>query len=491
MSRPSLLLHRRAFIAGSAAAGSVAVSSRGIAAASPWEPMARAFVAAVNDRAARGGFVSAWMSEAARKRRPADEWNADFEKVLQVSGGLDYVGVRQGPREQLVTVRARRQARERDVIAIPDRHTPDKLWAVMTIAHPTAYDAALLDRPASRAELREAIDQRLRFAVERDEFRGALRVCAPDGTAVYEAGFGRADGASGPAITPDSRLHLGSADKSFTALMIGRHFDAGRLKPDTTLAEVLPRWPNRKAAEAITIRHLLTHSAGLGDLWSRPGYDKTAPYTRVTELLPYFWEADPAFAPGTSSAYSNEGFVVLGAVLEAVGEGTWYDQLDRQVYRPAGMLRSGHFNGADAFEGKVVGYRYGEDDVLGLTARRSNRDFAGFRGNSCGGGYSTVRDMTGYLRALHAGALLPRARADAMSARAEGGLRGYGMGFQNAAVGGRTVRGHGGGGSNSGIDGDSWVVWETGWTCSILGAYDAPFTQAISEDLKVMLAAQA
>jgi hypothetical protein len=78
-----------------------------------------------------------------------------------------------------------------------------------------------------------------------------------------------------------------------------------------------------------------------------------------------------------------------------------------------------------------------------------------------------------------------------MTAPADGGLRGYGMGFQTTAVGGRTVRGHGGGGANSGLDGDSWIVWETGWACSILGAYDAPFTQAISTDLKAMLAAQA
>lgn len=484
---PELNLDRRRLLT---AAAALTLTPAAALARTP-EAMGRALAAAVNEPTALDAFLDGFVSQQALARRPAAWWRETLGAVRAATGGVDFLGVREGAAESLVRIRTRRQGLERDLVAVADRRAPGKVWTLFAIARPTPYDAAVLDRPVPRADLRAAIDRRVRFAADRDEFSGVVRVVAPDGRAVYQRAFGVADRQRGAAVAADDRFQIGSADKSFTAILIGRLIEARKLTLDTRLIEVLPLWENRAAAEAISIRHLLTHSAGLGDLWSRPGYDKLKPYARVAELLPSFWGADPAFAPGTRSAYSNEGFVALGAVVEAVTGETWYDQLRRRVYRPAGMARSGHFLARSDFDGKVVGYRYPDDDVLGLSARQPNHDFLGYRGNSCGGGYSTVGDMTAYLRALRGGKLLPKARADAMTAAAEGGLPDYGMGFQYVAVGGRTVRGHGGGGEKSGIDGDSWIVWETGWACSVLGNYDSPFASALSADLKVMLAAQA
>ena len=71
-----------------------------------------------------------------------------------------------------------------------------------------------------------------------------------------------------------------------------------------------------------------------------------------------------------------------------------------------------------------------------------------------------------------------------------GGLSNYGRGFQVRPVAGRTLVGHGGGGPRSGIDGSHAVVWEPGWTLSILGNYDAPFTGEMSRDIGRWLAMQ-
>lgn len=210
----------------------------------------------------------------------------------------------------------------------------------------------------------------------------------------------------------------------------------------------------------------------------------------MSDLVPCFWAAEPEFEPGTKASYANEGFVLLGAMIERVSGRSWWDELADHIYAPAGMVHSGHFRKDEAIARKATGYRFAEGDVLGLGARRANDDFVPYRGNSCGGGYSTVADMTGYLRALRAGKLLSPAMAEQMTARNTGGLRDYGMGFQHVAMNGRTVRGHGGGGPFSGVNGISGIVWETGWSYSVLGNYDAPFAQSLGEDIARMLAAQ-
>jgi hypothetical protein len=133
---------------------------------------------------------------------------------------------------------------------------------------------------------------------------------------VYSASFGAADKARGLRNTADTRFNIGSMDKQFTAVAIGQLVEQGRLDLDSRLIDVLPDYPNRVAAEAITIRHLLSHRAGLGMLFDRTGWDWKTRYKLMGDLLPLFAAAEPAFAPGSRFSYSNEGFVVLGAVVE-------------------------------------------------------------------------------------------------------------------------------------------------------------------------------
>lgn len=441
--------------------------------------------------AGRQAFWEARLSAAGKRRWPL----ADFERMMSglsaQSGGLDYLGAPLVQGQTRVKVRARKVGVERYMRVRLDRDEPERLFDIGDFPTPTPYEGTTITGPVSRGVLAGAIAERIAFAVKRDEFSGAARVVAPDGAVVFEGGFGLADRAKGERVGPDTRFHLGSADKSFTALETVRLVAAGRLSLDSRLIEVLPDYPNRAAAEAITVRHLLTHSAGLGGLFDRPGWSVAGkqPFSRMAELLPVFAAEPLAFTPGTRGAYSNEGFVVLGAVIEAASGESWYDLVARNIYGPAGMGRSGHFRYDQPLEGRAVGYSYPASDVLGL-GQRMPRDGQGYRGNSCGGGYSTVRDMTGYLAALRAGRLLDPAVLAPMVVQNEGGLGQYGMGFHVIPTNGRTAVGHSGGGPHSGIDGDSETIWETGWRWSVLGNYDAPFSGDVARDIRGWLALQ-
>lgn len=97
--------------------------------------------------------------------------------------------------------------------------------------------------------------------------------------------------------------------------------------------------------------------------------------------------------------------------------------------------------------------------------------------------------MTAYLRPLRNGQMLDRAVLDQMVAQQSGGLREYGLGFSVEPVApGRTLIGHGGGGSHSGIDGMNGIIWETGWAFSLLGNYDAPFAGTVADDIAALCA---
>lgn len=437
----------------------------------------------------RAAFHAGMLSPAGQERWPLAQFEKMIGETAALSGGFDFVTADRQGTTLWLTLRARRQQVERTLRVRLDREDPDRIFDFPAIPAPAPFPGRLPQGPVTPADLRGLVDRRIQFAAMRDEFSGVCRIVAPSGVAVYEAAFGMASRASNLPNTPDIRFHLGSADKSFTALMVGRLVEERRLSFETTLAEVLPDYPSADFARACTIRHLLTHASGLGSLFDRPAYDRTMVISRMADLLPMFAAEPSAFAPGTAASYSNEGFVVLGAVIEQVTGESWYDLLERQIYGPAGMTASGHFLNHSMPERVAIGYRYRDDDHLGIDARQPNHDFVGYRGNSCGGGYATVADMTAYLQALHAGRILPRTTVDMLVTQQQPGIRDYGMGFiVKPLETRRTLVGHGGGGPHSGIGGMSGIIWETGWAFSVLGNYDAQFAGPIADDIAALLA---
>lgn len=437
----------------------------------------------------RAAFHANTLSPTGQQRWPLARFVKVFGEIADLSGGFDFVAVDRRGSTMWLTLRSRRQQLERTLRVRPDRDDPTRLFDVSASPMPVPYAGSMPKGPIAPADLPALVAQRIEFAAMRDEFSGACRIIAPSGEVAYVAAFGLAARAPDVPNTPATRFHIGSADKSFTALMIGALVAERRLTFDTHLADVLPDYPNADFARACTIRHLLSHAAGLGLLFDRPRWERLRDYPTMAKLLTVFADEAPAFAPGTDRAYSNEGFVVLGAVVERLTGTSWYDLLERRIYPSAGVQTSGHFLYHDLPERVAIGYRYHQDDHLGLAPRRSNDDFLGYRGNACGGGYASVGDMTAYLRALRAGKLLDRAVLDQMIVQQPGGLGEYGLGFMVEPLGpGRTLIGHGGGGPHSGIDGMNGIIWETGWAFSLLGNYDAPFAGTIADDIAALCA---
>lgn len=155
----------------------------------------------------------------------------------------------------------------------------------------------------------------------------------------------RKKGANEP-VTKDDLWHLGSNSKMMTATLAARLVEAGKLKWNSTLGEVFPKISFDKApgAKAITMVHLLSHRSGL------PGNpERMARFFESTDSLPkqrlqILTEAvgKPLFsAPGEKFQYSNLGYTVAGAMIEAVTGQSWEEAIREQVFNPLKMTSAG------------------------------------------------------------------------------------------------------------------------------------------------------
>lgn len=177
---------------------------------------------------------------------------------------------------------------------------------------------------------------------------GLSLVVVKDGAVVYQRGFGLADGPRQVAATPETVYGWWSMTKLFTAAAVLRLHEQGRLDIDDPVARHLPffavAYPSA-SSEPITIRHLLNHSSGLANNapalvgWihhtDQPRLDQSAYIARV---LPDY--ATLRFEPGDHGEYTNVGYMVLGALIEAAAGQTYEDYVRDQLLRPLGMRQT-------------------------------------------------------------------------------------------------------------------------------------------------------
>jgi len=235
-----------------------------------------------------------------------------------------------------------------------------------------------------------------------DEFAGALIVQRGDRPLLGQS-WGRIAPATDAPITLDTPMFLASAGKMFTAVAALQLVDAGKIALDAPLRTYLPDYPNAEMA-GVTIRQLLTHRGGTGDIGilERGDVANRARVRTIDDLVALNGNRAPAFAPGSKDDYSNYGFILLGVVIEKVTRGSYFDYVSRHVFEPAGMTASG-FPDRDHLNGVAIGRTtfFGAEQ-----APVSSLDILPWRGASAGGGVASAADMLRFFAALRMGKLL-------------------------------------------------------------------------------------
>ncbi len=327
----------------------------------------------------------------------------------------------------------------------------------------------------SQTQLLDALQQRLQSQTAAGTFSGAVLV-AKDGKSVFERAYGLANRAQKLPNTVDTRFRIGSMNKMFTAVAVMQLVQAGKISLDAPLGTYLPAYPNRTLSSGVTIRELLTHTGGTGDIFG-PAFDKNRLRLRTLgDYIDLYGSRPAEFKPGSRWEYSNYGFILLGAVIEKVSGQSYYDYVQEHIYAPAGMTSTGSLPENAEVPNRSVGYTQTQNGSL-----QPNTGTLPYRGTSAGGGYSTVGDLLRFANALEEHELLSAQYTEMTTSGkvATPGGGSYGFGFGESVINGTRCFGHNGGAP--GMNGDLEICPASGYVVAVLSNLDPPAAGRISD----------
>ena len=279
------------------------------------------------------------------------------------------------------------------------RQGPDPIrrMGILRGALPSELIISAIPNPLEKRELDDLLE---RLAAD-GRFSGTLLLAEGNGSPIYlhSAGIASEDGKP---VNNETPYLIASTTKMFTATGIGMLMDQGRLSLDDTLAAYIPEYPAH-IADKVTLRNLLTHTSGI-ELDEIKAFNKRMLSTESLEdilalhlkYLPEMKNYDN-FAPLDQFNYSNEGFDLLGLVIQRVTGRDYFEFVQRNIFVTAGMLGTG-YNIAENRASIATPFLQGSKSV-------PDRELP-LWGRPAGSFYSTVGDLLRFHMALRSGQLL-------------------------------------------------------------------------------------
>jgi CubicO group peptidase (beta-lactamase class C family) len=210
----------------------------------------------------------------------------------------------------------------------------------------------------------------------------------------------------------DTTFGVASGTKLFTGLSVCKLIEQGKLSLDDKLWDVLP-YDLGQIDKRVTLRHLLTHTSGIGDYLDEEADDYDEKAEALAEAYPlYLWEQlsyylqmitplPKKFEPGERFGYSNAGFVLLGLVIEAAAKKPYRQFVTDEIITPLKLRRTGFYRMDSLPANTALGYM--EDDDGQWT---TNLFTLPIIGGPDGGIFTCAEDMDTLWRALFAGRIL-------------------------------------------------------------------------------------
>ena len=299
----------------------------------------------------------------------------------------------------------------------------------------TARPADLAIERMTESAALKALSAHAESESKHDRFSGALLI-AKQGKILLQECWGLADRESGKAISLDTQFRLGSINKMFTAVAILQLIEKRQLTLDDPIGNHLTDYPHKETASKVTVRHLLTHTGGTGDIFG-PAFNKNRLALKEhSDYLKLYGERALTHEPGSEHQYSNFGYVLLGALIENLSSVSYNQFMRDNIFLPVGMTSTDSEPETSNVLNRCKSYT--RDDGKWLP----NADFLPWSGNAAGGGYSTVGDLFRFSKALESDSLISRAMLiEATRLQTED----YGFGFELSGEGLLQNYGHGGG----------------------------------------------
>jgi len=424
-------------------------------------------------------FISTECGERFRDMAPMDEHISVFLGFHRETGGIDFYGIRtyvpEHSGETVVIVKDRNLEDWRGLV-VRFGKGPDCIIEGLGIS-PARPPKSVQEPPLTQEEFLKQTKDFMAKLIDKGIFSGTLLVAKGENVRLTLAA-GEASKAFHVPNNIDTKFNLGSMNKMFTSTAVVQLAEKGKLSLDDPIGKYIDEsWLPKDVTNKITIRHLLTHSSGLGSYFNET-YMKSsrALFRKLDDYKPLIKDDRPSFEPGKQFQYSNTGMFLLGVVIEKVTGEDYFGYIRKAIYEPAGMTNTDCYEMDYPVENLAIGYSPDPKSPYGW---QNNLYKHVIKGGPAGGGFSTVKDLHKFALALLSGKFVSQDSLKAMWTDHLGANYGYGFSVSEGPAG--KVVGHGGGfdGINSNLD----IFLDSGFIVAVMSNVDqgaSPLARKIS-----------
>ena len=313
------------------------------------------------------------------------------------------------------------------------------LWvyvsATATPLHPNPQDVPSVTHAAPPPKLAGAVEQGrqiVRAALAEQNLPGISVAVGTGGEIVWAEGFGWANLENKVPVSPETRFRIGTASTALTSAAVGLLLEKDRLRLDEPIQTYIPeftetQWP-------VTLRQVMGHVAGVRSDGGDEGPLFAERCDRPVEALQHF-DSAPRFEPGTQYRYSNFGWILVSAAVEAAAGEPFLLFMRRQIFEPLGMEAT-DADAAGPSPDRATSYfpRFAADPRYGPDLMREV-DYSCYAGSSVF--LSTPSDLVRFAMAINSGKLLQPATVQLFQTSqrlASGQETGYGLGWDLETV---------------------------------------------------------
>lgn len=320
-----------------------------------------------------------------------------------------------------------------------------------TPVHPSARQVPSVARAAPDSERWSGAVERARDIIRthlaEQNLPGLSVAVGAGGDIVWAEGFGYADLESHDKVTPGTRFRIGTASTALTSAAVGLLVEQGQISLDENIRTYVPEFPEKPWP--VTVRQVMAHTAGIRSDSGDEGPLLSARCDHPADALAHFGDRDLLFEPGTQYRYSNYGWILLSAAVEAASGKPFLTFMRRQVFEPLGMDDT-KADSSDAVANRATPYfpRFAADPRYGLDPMRPV-EYSCYAGASQF--VSTPSDLVRFGMAVNSGRLLQPATVRVLQTSQRlpsGDETGYGLGWdlETVTLNGQqaTIAGHDG-----------------------------------------------
>lgn len=263
----------------------------------------------------------------------------------------------------------------------------------------------------------QQLDKYFEHLFQNKKMMGSVAISFND-SIIYTKTVGLANADTKIVIDTDTKIRIGSVTKTYTAVLVLKAVEEGKLRLDDTLHSFYPQIKN---AEKISIEQLLKHRSGIINFTEIPGENSwEQAFHTEEEFIDFFVHEKSNFEPGTDFEYSNTNYAVLGFILEKVYDKSFSEILEEKICRPLNLKNTYFTTETDETKKEALSYNIQNRYIQNAKVNFSNHP-------ASGGMVSTAVELNLFLSALFNKKLISEESLEIMLPK-NGGE--YGMGIE-------------------------------------------------------------